>query len=82
MRPPTNRASAGPPTAEVLSRIGHASMLVDRFGEWPTFSDAEVTRLQFNRGTFTNNDFFHIFNDLICEFVVQAARLSAGTATF
>jgi hypothetical protein len=34
----------------VISAIEGASLLIDRFGEWPTFADAEVLALDLDRG--------------------------------
>ena len=36
--------------SEVLSRIGNASTLVQHFGYWPSFEDAELISLEFHRG--------------------------------
>jgi hypothetical protein len=36
--------------AEVVSAIQGSSLLIDRFGLWPTFEDSEVLALNFDRG--------------------------------
>jgi hypothetical protein len=36
--------------SDALSRIGNASALVQHFGHWPSFEDAELISLEFRRG--------------------------------
>jgi hypothetical protein len=44
------RGSKGLATAEAIARIENRDLLIERFGGWPTFEDAEVLKLEFDRG--------------------------------
>lgn len=37
-------------SAEVFSKIEQNQLLIERFGDWPSFHDAEVLKLVFDRG--------------------------------
>lgn len=37
---------------EAINAIDRKNLLIERFGEWPTFEDAEVLSIEFNRGNF------------------------------
>ncbi|MDD5272611.1 MAG: hypothetical protein PHU14_07830 [Methylovulum sp.] len=36
--------------ADIVSEIGQSQLLIERFGDWPSFHDAQVLTLTFDRG--------------------------------